>query len=197
MFFGRCYTTGIPKPLPAYYLVTLDYTPSTKTTVKSFTTPSSEWAKVIFLKALWCYPNLHLLTIGHQFVDDSYANKKHQYDIVEGPYSRSAGGKKVGAMQQDGQNMLWQGIFIGPEALKTLTVTARGQVTFRKDVLEHLGIKPGGKIRLDLLPNGRAELKADRPTGSWRQVFGLLRGKGNGSQLSIEGISDAIAEAGS
>ena len=47
----------------------------------------------------------------------------------------------------------------------TLTVTTRGQVTFRKGVLKHLGIQPGGKIRLDLLPDGRAELKADRPQG--------------------------------
>ena len=28
-----------------------------------------------------------------------------------------------------------------------LTVAARGQVTLRKDVLQHLGIKPGGKDR--------------------------------------------------
>ena len=27
--------------------------------------------------------------------------------------------------------------------MATLTVTARGQVTFRKEVLQHLGIKPG------------------------------------------------------
>ena len=30
--------------------------------------------------------------------------------------------------------------------MTTLTVTARGQVTFRKDVLQHLGIKPGDKL---------------------------------------------------
>ncbi|MEA0672209.1 AbrB/MazE/SpoVT family DNA-binding domain-containing protein, partial [Xanthomonas campestris] len=29
--------------------------------------------------------------------------------------------------------------------MTTLTVTARGQVTFRKDVLQHLGIRPGDK----------------------------------------------------
>ena len=34
--------------------------------------------------------------------------------------------------------------------MTTLTVTKRGQVTFRKDVLRHLGIQPGGKISLDL-----------------------------------------------
>ncbi len=54
--------------------------------------------------------------------------------------------------------------------MTTLTVTARGQVTFRKDVLKHLGIRPGDKIHLDLLPDGRAELKAERPQGSWRDL---------------------------
>lgn len=39
--------------------------------------------------------------------------------------------------------------------MTTLTVTARGQVTFRKDVLQHLGIRPGDKIELNLLPDGR------------------------------------------
>ena len=29
--------------------------------------------------------------------------------------------------------------------MTTLTVTARGQVTFRRDVLQHLGIRPGEK----------------------------------------------------
>ena len=77
-----------------------------------------------------------------------------------------------------------------------LTVTTRGQVTFRKDVLHHLGIQPGDKIRLDLLPNGRAELKAARPSGSWRDLSGVLKGKGNGARLSIEELGDAIAEAG-
>lgn len=80
--------------------------------------------------------------------------------------------------------------------MTTLTVTARGQVTLRKDLLQHLGIRPGDKIRLDLLPGGRAELKADRPQGSWRALAGFLRGKTNDAHLSVEEIDDAIAEAG-
>ena len=80
--------------------------------------------------------------------------------------------------------------------MTTLTVTARGQVTFRKDLLKHLGIQPGGKIRIDLLPDGRAELKADEPTGSWRDLHGMLRGEGNGVRLSIEDINAATADAG-
>lgn len=40
--------------------------------------------------------------------------------------------------------------------MATLTVTGRGRVTFRKDVLKHLGIRLGDKIRLDLLPESRS-----------------------------------------
>ncbi len=80
--------------------------------------------------------------------------------------------------------------------MTTLTVTARGQVTFRKDVLRHLGIGPGDKIRLDLLPDGRAELKAERPQSSWRTLQGFLKEKTDGTRLSIEEIDKAIAEAG-
>ena len=80
--------------------------------------------------------------------------------------------------------------------MTTLTVTKRGQVTFRKDVLRHLGIQPGGKIRLDLLPDGRAELRAEQPQSSFRELHGFLRGKGIGKQLSIEEINDAISASG-
>ncbi len=80
--------------------------------------------------------------------------------------------------------------------MATLTVTSRGQVTFRKDVLQHLGIEPGGKIHVDLLPDGRAELRADRPKGRIGALRGLLRDKTNGRKLSIEEINEAIAEAG-
>jgi bifunctional DNA-binding transcriptional regulator/antitoxin component of YhaV-PrlF toxin-antitoxin module len=81
--------------------------------------------------------------------------------------------------------------------MSILTVTARGQVTFRKEVLHHLGIRPGEKITLDLLPGGRAELKAEKPKGSWEDLRGFFAGKTNGVRLTIEEINDAIAEAGS
>ena len=79
--------------------------------------------------------------------------------------------------------------------MTTLTITARGQVTFRKEVLQHLGIKPGEKIELDLLPDGRAELKAISQKGSLRKLAGFLKGKTNGKVLTIEEIGAAIAYA--
>ncbi len=80
--------------------------------------------------------------------------------------------------------------------MPTLTVTARGQVTFRKDVLKHLGIQPGDKIRVELLPDGRAELQAEKPQGSWRDLQGMLKAKAPVRRLSIEEINDTIAAAG-
>ena len=77
--------------------------------------------------------------------------------------------------------------------MTTLTVTARGQVTFRKDVLQHLGIKPGEKIELDLLPNGRGMLKAARPTGTIDNFVGLLAGRTK-KVATIDEITEASAQ---
>jgi AbrB family looped-hinge helix DNA binding protein len=85
------------------------------------------------------------------------------------------------------------GLFsIRNQAMTTLTVTTRGQVTFRKDVLQHLGIRPGEKIELDKLPDGRVVLKASRPTGTIDGFLGLLTGKTK-KIASIDEINDAAA----
>jgi AbrB family looped-hinge helix DNA binding protein len=75
-----------------------------------------------------------------------------------------------------------------------LTVTARGQVTFRKDVLQHLGIAPGDRIELDKLPDGRVTLRAARPSGDIGAFIGLLAGKTR-KVATLEEI-EAAAQAG-
>ena len=37
--------------------------------------------------------------------------------------------------------------------MTTLTVTSKGQVTLRKDLLRHIGVSPGGKISVESEPN--------------------------------------------
>ncbi len=74
-----------------------------------------------------------------------------------------------------------------------LTVTERGQVTFRKDVLKHLGIKPGDHIELDLLPDGRGVLKAARPAGTIDGFVGLLAGRTK-KIATIDEINEAAAQ---
>ncbi len=78
--------------------------------------------------------------------------------------------------------------------MSTLTVTAKGQVTLRRDVLRHLGVHPGEKITVDKLPDGRISVQAARPTGQISDVFNCLK-RENGASLSIEDINDLTAQA--
>lgn len=76
--------------------------------------------------------------------------------------------------------------------MATLTVTQRGQVTFRKQVMDHLGVKPGGKIELELLPDGGGMIRAARPTGKIDSFIGMLAGKTK-KVATIEEINAAAA----
>jgi antitoxin PrlF len=73
----------------------------------------------------------------------------------------------------------------------TLTVTTKGQVTLRKDVLRHLGVEPGSKVEVNLLSDGRAELRAVKRTGSIEATFGSLYRPGT-KALTIDEINEAI-----
>ena len=59
-------------------------------------------------------------------------------------------------------------------------------------MLQHLGIKPGEKIELDLLPDGRGVLRAARPTGSISSSIGQLAGRTR-NVAAVEEINDAAA----
>jgi antitoxin PrlF len=72
-----------------------------------------------------------------------------------------------------------------------LTVTERGQITLRKEVLKHLGIKPGDKIELDLLPNGKASLKADQRKGTIDDFINFFADQSH-PYLTDEQIKEAI-----
>ena len=68
-----------------------------------------------------------------------------------------------------------------------------GPMTFRKDVLHHLGFRPGEKIELDKLPDGRVELRAAKPSGT---IDGLWAAggedeKGSATLDEINEASDA------
>jgi AbrB family looped-hinge helix DNA binding protein len=79
-------------------------------------------------------------------------------------------------------------------SMSTYTVTAEGQITLQKDVLEHLGVRPGEKITVNKLPDGKIEVMAARQTGKISDVFGILKDKRIGKALSIEEMNDIIAE---
>jgi len=68
----------------------------------------------------------------------------------------------------------------------------KGQITLKRDLLHHLGIKPGERIDFDKLPNGELRIRAARPTGSIEGFVGLLSGKTK-KVLSIEEINEIAA----
>jgi antitoxin PrlF len=78
--------------------------------------------------------------------------------------------------------------------MATLTITSKGQVTLRKEVLRHLGIKPGDKIKVDLAPDGRAVLSAAKGRRGLEAFFGSLHRPGE-RPLSLEEIDEMSAYA--
>ncbi len=75
--------------------------------------------------------------------------------------------------------------------MTTLTITAKGQVTLRKDVLEHLGVSAGDRVSVEKLSDGRIEVRAV-PSGKISDVFGMLKKPGR-KPVSIEEMNEAIA----
>jgi antitoxin PrlF len=77
--------------------------------------------------------------------------------------------------------------------MTTLTVTAKGQVTLRKEVLKHLGIEPGDKVSLELMPGGRATLRPANSKGTVDDWVGIV-GPSTEPTLSIEEMNEIIAD---
>lgn len=77
--------------------------------------------------------------------------------------------------------------------MSTLTVTAKGQVTFKKDLLEHLGVGPGQKISVEKLPDGRLNVRA-APKGEISDVFDYFENTED-IHLTIEEMNKVIADA--
>ena len=78
----------------------------------------------------------------------------------------------------------------------SLTVTAKGQVTLRRDLPQHLGIKPGERVEFEMLPGGELRVRAARPTGTIDGFLHSLDGKVKRKKpLTIEDMN-WIAAAG-
>ena len=73
----------------------------------------------------------------------------------------------------------------------TVTVTAKGQVTLRKEVLEHLGARPGDRLEVELLPAGRIEARTKRGSPA-SSLFGMLKRPGEQAR-TIEEINESAA----
>ncbi len=75
-----------------------------------------------------------------------------------------------------------------------LKLTAKGQVTLRKEVLKHLGVKAGDEIEFEVIPGGKIEMQAARLPGNWDRFMGSLAGKTN-KVATLEEIKEATERA--
>lgn len=76
--------------------------------------------------------------------------------------------------------------------MASLAVTAKGQVTLKRELLQHLGIEPGERVELEKLPGGELRIRAARRSGSIEGFIGRHAGKLQ-KPLSIEDMNDIIA----
>ncbi|MBI3275939.1 MAG: AbrB/MazE/SpoVT family DNA-binding domain-containing protein, partial [Methylocystis sp.] len=74
-----------------------------------------------------------------------------------------------------------------------LKITSKGQVTFRKDVLDQLGVRPGDKIAVEFLGPGRVEVRAAGPSSSIEQFIGCLRQPG-APAMSLSEMKEVISK---
>jgi antitoxin PrlF len=80
---------------------------------------------------------------------------------------------------------------IGMDSRATLTVTAKGQVTLKRELLDHLGVQPGDKITVDLCAPRSALIRA-ASGNSIEGFFGCLPDKG--LTASVEDMNRAIED---
>jgi bifunctional DNA-binding transcriptional regulator/antitoxin component of YhaV-PrlF toxin-antitoxin module len=77
--------------------------------------------------------------------------------------------------------------------MTTLTITAKGQITLKRELLRHLNVVPGQKVEADKLPDGRLVVRPATQTGSIAAFSGSLAKKGT-PRLTIKQINKAIAD---
>lgn len=76
--------------------------------------------------------------------------------------------------------------------MASLTVTVKGQVTLKRDFLQHLGIKPGERVELEKLPGGELRVRAARPGNTIDGFLGMLSGKSD-KVATIDEMNEAAA----
>lgn len=74
-----------------------------------------------------------------------------------------------------------------------LTITAKGQVTLKQELLKHLGVSPGEKIEADKLPDGQIVVRAAAQDGSIDDFIGCLSKRG-GPKLTLEEIGEITTQ---
>ena len=77
--------------------------------------------------------------------------------------------------------------------MTVLTITAKGQVTLKQDLLKHLGGSPGENIEANKLPDGRIVVRAMAQEGAITDFVGCLARR-RGPKFTIDQINEIATE---
>ena len=78
--------------------------------------------------------------------------------------------------------------------MATLTVTAKGQITLKQELLRHLNVAPGQKVDVEKLPGGQLKVTPARKKHSIEAFSGFLAKKGT-PRLTIAQIKKITEDA--
>ncbi|MBZ0222417.1 MAG: AbrB/MazE/SpoVT family DNA-binding domain-containing protein [Dokdonella sp.] len=80
--------------------------------------------------------------------------------------------------------------------MNALTITAKGQVTLKRDILKHLGAKPGQKVVAETIANGKVVLTLDKGEETLNAAFGMLKAHNKRKKpLTLAEINKASAKS--
>lgn len=77
--------------------------------------------------------------------------------------------------------------------MPTLTVTTKGQITLRQNLLKHLGVAPGQQVEVHKLPNGTLTIGSHVQGGDVKDFIAYLH-KPDASVVSIDEMNEIIAQ---
>jgi bifunctional DNA-binding transcriptional regulator/antitoxin component of YhaV-PrlF toxin-antitoxin module len=102
-----------------------------------------------------------------------------------------AGG--LSAMNVGLGNVKWHYLYISKDiAMTALTITSKGQITLRRELLQYLGIAPGQQVEIHKQANGVLTLQAKAPEGL-EAFAGCLPAPPRA--LSVDEMNDIIAKS--
>jgi antitoxin PrlF len=78
--------------------------------------------------------------------------------------------------------------------MNALTITTKGQITLKKDLLAHMGVMPGQQVEVIKMPRGELCLRPNKRTGKISDAFAILKRDGQ-RPASIDEMNEAIAKA--
>jgi antitoxin PrlF len=74
-----------------------------------------------------------------------------------------------------------------------LKITAKGQITLKKEVLDHLKARPGDMVKVDTAEDGHVSIHRITNTHSIKDLVGILKRPAGVKPVTLKDFDEAIA----